>query len=65
MDKDIEKRVKTCESCQKHQAMPASAPVHPWECTSNPWVKLHIYRLFSTIHGQDVSSNCRFLFEMG
>ena len=42
MDKDILKRVTTCKSCQKHQLMPVSAPVHPWEHTSKPWVRLHI-----------------------
>ena len=42
IDKDIEKRVKTCESCQKHQLMPASAPVHPWERKNSSWVRLHI-----------------------
>ena len=42
MDKDIEKRVKTCESCQNHQSMSASAPVHLSERTNNPWVRLHI-----------------------
>ena len=36
MDGNIEKRLKTCESCQKHQLMAASAQVHSWECTSNP-----------------------------
>ena len=45
MNEDIEKRVKMCESCQKHRSMPASAPVHPWECTNNPWVRLHINHL--------------------
>ena len=30
MDKVIDKRVKMCESCQKHQSVPASAWVHPW-----------------------------------
>ena len=42
IDEDIKKIVKTCESCQKHQSMPASALVHPWECTRNPWVRLHM-----------------------
>ena len=42
MNEDIEKRVKTCESCQKHQLMSASAQVHPWERTNNPWVRLYI-----------------------
>ena len=38
MGKYIDKRVKKCESCQKHQ----SALVHPWERKNNPWVRLHI-----------------------
>ena len=42
MDKDIEKRVKTCKSCPKHQSMPASTPVHPWKRANNPWVRLNI-----------------------
>ena len=42
MDEDIEKRVEISESCPKHQSMSASAPVHPWERTSNIWVRLHI-----------------------
>ena len=42
MDQDIEKRVQTCESCQKYQSMPPSVPIHPWERTNNPWVILHI-----------------------
>ena len=25
-----------------HQSILASAPVHPWERTNNPWVRLHI-----------------------
>ena len=36
MDKNIEKRVSMCESCQKHQSMSASAPVHLGERTNNP-----------------------------
>ena len=31
-----------CESCQEYQSMPASAPVYPWECTNNLWLRLHI-----------------------
>ena len=42
MDEDIKKRVKMCESCQKHQSILASALVYPWERTNNPWVRLHI-----------------------
>ena len=39
---DIEKRVKTFESCQKHQLVSASAPVHQCERRNNLWVKLPI-----------------------
>ena len=42
MDENIAKRVQTCESCQKHQLMPASTLIHPWGQASNPWVRLHI-----------------------
>ena len=42
MDEDINKRVKMCESCQSHQSIFPSAPVHPWERTNNPWVSLYI-----------------------
>ena len=41
-DEGIEIRVKTCESCQKHQSIPALVPVHLWERTNKPWVTLHI-----------------------
>lgn len=65
MDEDNVKKVKTCgESCQKHQSMPASAPVDPWERTSNPWVRLHIDYL-GPFMGKLLISNCRCLFEMG
>ena len=42
MDRDIEKLVFNCETCQINQAMPQKAPVHHWERTNNPWVRLHI-----------------------
>ena len=42
IDKDIEKLVASCEICQINQAMPQKAPVHNWERTNNPWVRLHI-----------------------
>lgn len=42
IDEHIAKRVKTCESCPRHQSMPVPASVHPWDRTSNPWVRLHI-----------------------
>lgn len=42
MNEGIKKRVKTCESCKKHQSIPALAPIHPWEQTYKPWLRLHI-----------------------
>ena len=38
----IETCVKQCKTCQVHQSMPASAPIHYWERTAKPWVGIHI-----------------------
>ena len=42
MDKSIEDTVKSCKSCQIHQAMPAKAPIHSWEHPNSPWVRIHL-----------------------
>ena len=42
MDRDIEKLVLYCETCQINQAKPQKAPIHHWERTNNTWVLLHI-----------------------
>ena len=42
MDKQIEKLVRCCSTCQEHQRRPASAPVHPWEHSTLPWQRVHI-----------------------
>ena len=42
MDQDIEQAVRDCEICQRNQKEPAKAPIHPWETTSEPWVRLHL-----------------------
>ena len=34
--------VKQCKTCQVNQNMPASAPIHNWEQTTKPWVRIHI-----------------------
>ena len=39
---EIEELVRRCDTCQKNHCKPASAPVHPWECPSSPWERLHI-----------------------
>ena len=30
IDSEIEMAVKSCKSCQMNQAMPAKAPIRPW-----------------------------------
>ena len=42
MDGDILKKVNACTSCQANQNNPRKSPIHPWEWTSKPWVRLHI-----------------------
>ena len=42
LDEMIETCVKQCKTCQVNQNMPASAPIHHWERTTNPWVRIHI-----------------------
>jgi hypothetical protein len=40
--KDIEEKVKSCETCSIHQKSPPVAPMHPWEWPERPWTRLHI-----------------------
>ena len=42
LDRDIENTVKSCHTCQESRPAPPQAPVHPWECPSHPWARLHI-----------------------
>ena len=42
IDKEIEETAKTCSGCQRMQAEPSTAPVHPWEWPSSPWQRIHI-----------------------
>ena len=42
MDQDVEKEVRACEECQKHQKSPPSAPLHPWEWPEAPWSRIHM-----------------------
>ena len=39
---EIEMTVKSYKPCQIHQALPAKAPIHPWEKTTAPWMRIHI-----------------------
>ena len=42
VDKNIEKLVKSCSSCQQVQKSPESAVLHPWIRPSKPWVRIHL-----------------------
>ena len=42
MDSDIQTAVRSCNSCQLHQKNIAKAPIHPWEWTNKPWIRIHL-----------------------
>ena len=42
IDREIEKFVENCDSCQERRSSPKSAPLHPWEWPQNAWFRLHI-----------------------
>ena len=42
IDKDTEKCVKQCTSCQSQQSSPPIAPLHTWLWPSKPWQRVHI-----------------------
>ena len=41
MNTDIEEVVRVCDTCQSTRALPAVAPLHPWEWPQQPWSRLH------------------------
>ena len=42
MDNAIEDMVRHCSDCQRVQASPPSAPLHPWKWPTRPWARLHV-----------------------
>ena len=42
IDRDIENTVKNCRNCQMNKNNPIKAPIHPWEWTNKPCVRLHL-----------------------
>ena len=42
LDEDIQKLVKSCQSCQAVKSAPSSAPLHPWAWPEHPWQRVHI-----------------------
>ena len=45
LDKDIENRAKSCQSCQAVKRAPPVAPLHPWVWPSKPWQRESIWIL--------------------
>ena len=39
---EIEARVRLCHTCQSQQAVPAVAPLKPWNWPTRPWARLHL-----------------------
>lgn len=42
LDRDIERLVKSCESCAKVRHNPQKAPIHPWNQPDENWERVHI-----------------------
>ncbi len=42
MDSSIEEKGRRCPECQKKQAAPPVAPLHPWQWPTRPWSRIHI-----------------------
>ena len=42
LDRDIELKVRSCQTCQEHSKLPVSANLHPWEWQGKAWYRLHI-----------------------
>ena len=42
LDRDIELKVRSCQTCQEHCKLPSSANLHPWEWPGKAWYRLHI-----------------------
>ena len=41
IDKDIERLVSDCATCQEHRNVPPSTEFHPWEWPDKPWSRQH------------------------
>ena len=39
---DIERRVKTCDTCMRSRPIPTEASLPPWSLPDRPWFRLHI-----------------------
>jgi hypothetical protein len=42
IDKDIERMVRECESCQSVRNNPSATLLHPWSWPDGPWKRIHV-----------------------
>ena len=42
IDEELEKCVKSCETCQVNRKSPPAAPMHAWSWPNKPWSRVHI-----------------------
>lgn len=42
IDRDIERQVSACQSCQSQRNLPCPAPLHPWAWPTRPWERVHV-----------------------
>ncbi|KAL1486414.1 hypothetical protein MTO96_046976 [Rhipicephalus appendiculatus] len=42
LEADLERRIKSCGSCQEQRNAPIGAPLHPWSWPTSPWQRVHV-----------------------
>ena len=52
IDAELERRVRSCPSCQQSQHSPPASPIHPWEFPEKPWSRIHCD--YATIDAENV-----------
>ena len=69
IDKDIERLVSDCATCQEHRNVPPSTELHPWEWPDKPLSRLHanftgpfLGHMFLIL--VDAHSNCMDIYTM-
>ena len=56
IDEELEKCVKSCETCQVNRKSPPAAPMHAWSWPNKPWSRVHI-DYAGPLDGEDVSGD--------
>lgn len=42
IDRDVDRSVRQCVTCQKSRPEPPEAPLYPWSWPTRPWARLHL-----------------------